>query len=184
MNIVYELLKKISYLKPTQHYNNEIIAYFFRDNLSNYFNNDDKFEITINLKQNFIELTNLTNGEEYIIDKKDNCLCFSNKKEILFVIKNDGETYSCVNKERVKTIKTKEQYSLMNENNDIVALTDLKVKISDKDYFELKNSKDKTHLVGLGLDDDNLKYDKIFSYLENNLKKDKKGVRRRILNLF
>lgn len=184
MNIVYEILRKLNVLKPQECYNDKILEYFIKSNLINYFNENDDIDITINIKNNYLEVNNLTTAEEYIISKKSNTIDFINKNsnEILFHIKNDGNKISCVNNKQIKTIKIDEDsetYLLINNNEQFITLTNLKVKISNKDYYELKINNQKAKIIGISID--NLhKYEQIFNYLENNfidkivLKKSKK----------
>ena len=183
MNIVYEILRKLSVLKPQEYYNEKILEYFIKDNLNKYFNKNDDFDITINIKDNILEISNITTSEEYIVQKKMNTIDFINKKtnEILFHIKNE------VNKQikTVKLNKENEVYSLVinDENkNKLITLTELKVKISNKDYFEIKIDEQKPSLIGLSLDDD--KYEQIFNYLEAKINNEKKGVKKRLRSLF
>lgn len=189
MNIVPEVLRKLSYLKPNEFYNDKILEYFLKTSLKDYFDINDNYEITINIKNNYLELTNLTTNEEYLIEKKENSLDFINKKtnEILFHIRNNAETVSLVNKNNIKNIKLSEDneiYSIINNaDGNILTLSELKVKISNKDYFELRNKQLKSKIVGLSLTDDD-KYEQIFTYLDNKVNQEKKGVRKRILNLF
>ena len=189
MSIVYELLRKLSYLKPHEVFNEKILEYFLKLSLKEYFNNNDKYEITINIKNNHLEITNLTTNEEYLIEKKENSLDFIKKEtnEILFHIRNNAETVSLVNKNNIKNIKLSEYneiYSIINNNDgNIFTLSDLKVKISNKDYFELRNKQQKAKIIGISLTNDN-KYEQIFTYLDNKINQEKKGVRKRILNLF
>ncbi len=188
MNIVHEVLRKLSYLKPNEFYNDKILEYFFKTSLKDYFDINDKYEITINIKNNYLEITNLTTNEEYLIEKKENSLDFINKNtnEILFHIRNNAETVSLVNKNNIKNIKLSgdnEIYSIINNaDGNILTLLELKVKISNKDYFELRNKQLKSKIIGLSLTDD--KYEQIFTYLDNKINQDKKRVRKRILNLF
>lgn len=188
MNIVYEVLRKLNYLKPHEIYNERVLSYFLKTSLRNYFNENDKYEITINIKNNYLEITNLVTSEEYFIEKKNNSLDFINKNnnEILFHISYNNDKLSLIEKKAIKIVKIEEdseQYSLINnEDGNITTLSDLKIKISNKNFYELKNNQ-KTKLVGLILNDEN-KYEQIFSYLNQKSINEKKGVRKRILNFF
>ena len=185
MNIVYEILRKLTYLKPKEFYNDKILEYFFTSNLANYFQANDNYEITINIKNNNLEITNLTTHEEYLILKNDNKIDFINKlsKEILFHIRIDADKISCISNDFIKTIKCNkdsETYLLMTNNNgQIITLANLKVKISNKDYFELKINNQKSKIVGILLDDYN-KYEQIFNYLETKINR-KQKARKRLL---
>ncbi len=188
MNIVYEILRKLSYLKPKEFYNDKILEYFLKTNLDNYFQPNDNFDITINIKDNYLEINNLTTNEEYLLFKKINTIDFINKKnnEILFHIKNDADKISSINNKEIKTIKNNddnEQYLLISYDNNegkIITLTNLKVKISNKEYFELKINNQKSKIIGILLDSN--KYEKIFNCLEANLYN--KKVKKRILKFF
>ena len=189
MNIVYEVLKKLNRLKPSELYNERILQYFLKTGFKDYFNDNDKFEITINLKNNYLEIINLNTNEEYLFEKKDNSLDFIQKKtnEILFHIRNNIDNISLIHKKAITIVKFKEdneEYSII-DNNDgkIVTLSDLKIKISNKDYFELKTKNQKTKIIGLALNEN--KYEQIFSFLNKYIFDNKKErVRKRILNLF
>lgn len=186
MNIVYEILRKLSYLKPNEFYNDKILEYFLKSSLENYFDDNDKYEITINIKNNYLEVNNLTTNEEYLIFKKNNVIDFINKKtnEILFYIKNDADKISCITNKHIKIIKNSDEsetYLLIineDDNQQFITLTNLKVKISNKDYYELKINSQKAKIIGISLDYSS-KYDQIFSYLEmyfnkiNHIKKRK-----------
>ena len=169
MNIVYEILRKLSYLKPVEYYDERILNYFLKSSLRDYFNDTDKYEITINIKNNYIEIINLRTNEEYLIEKKENSLDFINKNtnEILFNIINTPDKISLIGTKAIKLIKINEeneQYYIINNNNgNVLVLSDLKVKISNKDYFELKYNNTKTKLIGLSFDNTN-KYETIFNY--------------------
>ena len=190
MKIEYAILRKLSILKPQENYNDNIMKYFFKTNLTNYFKETDDFDITINIKDNILEISNITTNEEYIVQKKMNTIDFINKKtnEILFHIKNEVNNISCVDNKQIKTVKLnqeKEVYSLVindNNKNRLITLTELKVKISNKDYFEIKIDEQKPSLIGLSLDDD--KYEQIFNYLEAKINNEKKGVKKRLRSLF
>lgn len=189
MNIVYEVLRKLSYLKPHVLYNESILKYFLETSLKNYFNEDDQYEITINIKNNYLEVTNLTANKDYLIEKKENSIDFIKKdtNEILFHIRNIYDKVNLVDKKSVKNVRldeTNEVYSIINNSDGNVAtLADLRVKISNKNYFEFKNNQQKAKIIGIPIDADN-KYEQIFNYLDEKIKHEKKGVRKRILNLF
>ena len=186
MKIEYAILRKLSILKPQENYNDNIMKYFFKTNLTNYFKETDDFDITINIKDNILEISNITTNEEYIVQKKMNTIDFINKKtnEILFHIKNEVNNISCVDNKQIKTVKVNKEnevYSLVindNNKNRLITLTELKVKISNKDYFEIKIDEQKPSLIGLSLDDD--KYEQIFNYLEAKINNEKKGVKKRL----
>ncbi len=190
MKIEYAILRKLSILKPQENYNDNIMKYFFKTNLTNYFKETDDFDITINIKDNILEISNITTSEEYIVQKKMNTIDFINKKtnEILFHIKNEVNNISCVDNKQIKTVKVNKEnevYSLVindNNKNRLITLTELKVKISNKDYFEIKIDEQKPSLIGLSLDDD--KYEQIFNYLEAKINNEKKGVKKRLRSLF
>ena len=190
MKIEYAILRKLSILKPQENYNDNIMKYFFKTNLTNYFKETDDFDITINIKDNILEISNITTSEEYIVQKKMNTIDFINKKtnEILFHIKNEVNNISCVDNKQIKTVKLNKEnevYSLVindNNKNRLITLTELKVKISNKDYFEIKSDEQKPSLIGLSLDDD--KYEQIFNYLEAKINNEKKGVKKRLRSLF
>ena len=59
MNIVPEIIRKLSYLKPNEFYNERILEYFLKNGLDNYFDYNDEYEITINIKNNYLEISKL-----------------------------------------------------------------------------------------------------------------------------
>ena len=182
MNIVYEILRKLSVLKPQEYYNEKILEYFIKDNLNKYFNKNDETDITINIKNNYLEINNLTTTEEYIILKKSNTIDFINKNtnETLFHVKNEGDKISCITNDHVKSIKITEDNEtyLLIYNEQFITLTNLKVKISNKDYYEMKINNQKAKIIGISEDDN--KYEQIFNYLEANIN-NKKSLKKSLV---
>ena len=87
MNIAKEILFKTKYLKPRiPNLNYNVLNYFLSDNLRNYFNIDDSYDITINSFTNSLEITNLNTLEKFILEKNNNIIKFRNKNELLFQI--------------------------------------------------------------------------------------------------
>lgn len=183
MNIVYDIIRKVKYLKPSEFYNERILEYFLKTSLKNYFNDEDNYEIIFNVKNNYLEITNLSSSEEYLIEKKENSLDFIKNNEILFHIKNNIDKISLVENNDIKIIKLNEdneQYSIINNSDGIIyTLSDLKVKISNKNYFELRNSEGRTKIIGIVTEEKN-KYEQIFNYLEQKII-NKPKIKKRIL---
>ena len=182
MNIAKEILFKTKYLKPRiPNLNYNVLNYFLSDNLRNYFNIDDSYDITINSFTNSLEITNLNTLEKFILEKNNNIIKFRNKNELLFQIEIQDNMIFDVCNNMTKMIVNNEKYILI-ANSKIISLTDLKIKVNEKNYFELKNNND-SQIINLSFNDSN-RYNVIFNYLKKNINKEKNKVRKRVLNLF
>ncbi len=185
MNIVNEIIMKLKYLKPNEEINLIALKFLLNNDLQPYFNYNDAYEITINLNNNSLEIKNLSTLEEFGLLKKDNLLEFINKqnKDLLFWFKYNNEQISDT-KNNMTRIISNDKFILINSQNDIISLTDLKIKIYGNNYWELKRQpQNNSKIVNLNYNDEN-KYAVIFKFLEDNLYKKENRVRKRILNLF
>ena len=195
MKIVNEINK---YLNPNKEFDYNILRYFLEKNLKSYFNINDKYEITINLQNKSLEITNLSTLEEFIIIKQLNKIDFFHKNngELLFSIQKDDNEIKSINNNIYKTITNDEKYSLIINIDKIYTLSDIKINNNGKHYFELKIQPDNiSKVITLNYNDEN-KYEVIFNYLENilikennltkenNKVKEKNRIRKRGLNLF
>ena len=189
MTIINEINK---YLNQNKEFDYNILNYFLEKDLKHYFNINNTYEITINLQNKSLEITNLSTLEEFIIIKYFNKIDFYNKNngEPLFSIQYENNGIKNTKNNISKIITNDDKYLLIEDNYKIYTLTDIKINNNGKHYFEIKKQPENiSKIVTLNYTEEN-KYEVIFNYLENILIKEnsitkrKNRIRKRLLNLF